>query len=910
MKKNNKLNLFIFAFFTALFSVGFLNFQLAKNNNAFAAENAPYSFVVSNSTTNNENTITLTFVESNDSQVILSTSAKDFNEIWGLISNTLANESLTFESATISIYFDNFISLGSDTTTIPNGNFVFGGQLTHPFETSAFKTSDEAQSSISFVDFVISSSSEKMILIKNATNLSLTIKNSSFESNTENSYAIYFENSVCDFTLSETNNHISTYFFNYIKTLNILFDNFSQEFSSIKITLPSNLNKEPVLNDITAAERQAFDFCTENQTYSIEVQPYWTSKKILCSSKINLSANLNGGTANESVATSFIYGDLYEIPSTIIKSENYFAGWFGSVTLDQETYYFDAALLEDAENSGFDIESLKTIFSQDLESVSNDYAVSKFFDESDSQNISFSNNFIELYKSLNQIPVIIAKWEYEISFDTTNGDPLQPVRFSIDAKNVTIPSPTKEGHTFDGWFLSQNLENACNFEQIKTNTKIFAKWLLNSYQITYHQDIGSELAETLNFAFGSNINFPSFEKTGHRLTGWVFLDGTIFENETMPASNLDVVAVWQKNTYVTYFETDGNEYISPIWSKYLDSITKPATPTKTGYTFNKWIDKDTNLEFDFSTTPAKESRTAVATWTANKYTATFMFSDLGNKKVTFGESITTTPIRAGFKFLGWYDENGNKIEIMPASDIVLYPSWQEKLSVEIALNSQTDFIDSQKLGYNVSADISNFIVEYLVDGNWTTQTPSTKGVYDVKISRAEDENYAAFSEVLSGGYEILPKHIDLKIAIIIMFALFFVEICLIIVTRWLIKQKQNSPRLFAVILPFAFFETNEFITAIVAAVCVIAAFVWLVHDIVVLHKTLMSESPESNYDNRSTIEKIEDKSNDIEIEQKVEDILVKNNLIKPSNKKKSIKINNDDNEDIDYLSIFDDNNKQ
>jgi len=909
MKKTNKLNLFIFAFFAALFSVVFLNTQSIVNNDAFAAENASYSFVVSNSTTNNTKTIALSFIESDNSQIILSTSATDFNKVFDLILNTLTSNSLNFENASVSICFDNFISINSETITIPNGNFVFSGQLTHPFNTAAFKTSAEAINTISFVDFIISSSSEKIILVENATNLNLTIKNSSFESNIENSYAIYFNSSVCNLTLSETNNHISTYFFNYIKTLNILFDNFSQEFGSIKISLPSNLNKEPVLNNITATERQAFDFCAENQTYSIEVQPYWTSKKILCSSKINLSANLNGGTANEQLTTGFIYGNLYQIPSAIIKSENYFRGWFGSVTLDQKIYYFDTNMLEDAKKTNFNIETLSTIFSQDLESVSNDYAISKFFDETDSQNISFSNNFIELYKSLNQIPVITAKWEYEISFDTTNGDPLQPVCFSIDAKNTNIPTPIKKGHTFDGWFLSQNFETTCDFAQIKTNTTVYAKWLINSYQITYHQDIGSEIIENLTFAFGSNISFPSFEKTGHSLAGWALLDGTVFDSKTMPASNVEIVAVWQKKTYVTYFETDGNEYISPIWSKYKDSISKPITPTKTGYTFNKWIDKDTNLEFDFSTTPAKESRTAVATWTANQYTATFMFSNIGNKKVIFGEPITTIPIRPGFKFLGWYGENGTKVDTMPASDVVLYPSWQEKLIVDITLNSQTDFVDSQKLGYDVSSNISNFVVEYLVDGNWTTQTPLEKGIYDVKISRAEDENYAAFSEVLSGGYEILPKHIDLKIAIIIMFALFFVEICLVIVIKWLIKQKQNTPRLFAVILPFAMFETNEFITAIIAIISVIAAFVWLVHDIVILHKTSMTESSEKNYDNRSTINKIEDKSNDIEIEQKVEDILVKNNLIKPSNKQKTIKINNDDNEDIDYLSIFDDNNK-
>ena len=104
------------------------------------------------------------------------------------------------------------------------------------------------------------------------------------------------------------------------------------------------------------------------------------------------------------------------------------------------------------------------------------------------------------------------------------------------------PIPEKFGHTFVGWFLSDELE--CNIETIKTNTTLFAKWQKNNYQITFVSNDDQQKIETLSFEYNSDIEFPKFSKIGHSLAGWKTEDDNVFlTNSKMPADNIIIYAV-------------------------------------------------------------------------------------------------------------------------------------------------------------------------------------------------------------------------------------------------------------------------------------------------------------------------------------------------------------------------------
>lgn len=900
MRKKFKISNFCFVILMALCSVIAFGTN-APFSKAHATSEKSYHYVISNSTLNEEQTISLSSTNLDGSKYSLGENLTNFDEVLSAIDKDLLQNNKSFDDTQILLTFDDFVLNNDWQINLSKGLITFAGNITNPSNQSVFNICSQDVNNFKFINILISSQGSNIIKIKESlTKTNITLSNSSFESLTNNSYALFFENTACDLTLSGSNNHTSTYFFNYQKSLNILFEDFYQ--STLIVTLPSNLNNQTVLNNITSTITNSFKFVPETTSYEIEQKSHWTTHKYICTSLIKLNSNLNGGISSESISNTFPYYQKTALPETITNNDFSFAGWFGCCQIDGETYYFDYEMLSNAANNLYDTEILKNCFVSSLSQVSNDASISKFYDESDHQNVADTENFIKLFNSLNQIPTIIAKWEYKIILNTFGGDEQPPILTSIDS-SATITNPTKAGHSFDGWYLDKNLTYPANIEDIKTNTLLFAKWQINTYSITFIGD--EEQSETKKLTFGSKITFPEFIKLGHNLSSWQTNDGSTFNQTTVPADNITLTAVFEKNTYLTFFEVDGNEIFDPVYSKYLEPITKPSDPTKIGCTFVKWVDKDTGKTFDFRSTPAKNS-TAVATWSANSYVATFIFGNNENKTIKFGEPLTYIPDNPGYKLLGWYDSNDNKIETMPASNISLYPKWQAKNIISLNLETQSQFIDSTNLSFKIDTNLKSFIIEYYVDGTWITIPPTAIGTYDVKISRLEDDNYAAFSEILPNGFKVLPKAYDLSIMIFILFAIFFVEITIIIFVKWLKKQKQESPILYSIILPFAIFDTAEFVIAMVAALLAIVGFIWLIKELISLHRTNPAPTTKNDkYDNRATIEKIEDSSNDMMIEQKVEDILIKNNLIKPTKKKSQIKINTDDN---DYLDIYDDKN--
>lgn len=895
MKKNSKFNLLIFIFSISILSLLFLNLNTKSDAISFALEEKSYQYVISNS---DSNKLSL-FGKYTDGDEYLINDYEYIDEIFNAINTDLAESSLSLENTPISISFNNLNLINSQPILLTNGNITFSGTITNPSNLPTFIINSNQDNKFIFSDFIISTSSEKVIEIhESIIKTNIELKNSSFESTAQNSYALHFENTSCDLTISNFNNHTTSYFFNYQTKLNILFDNFQD--CNLKITLPSNLNTQLVLNNANQTVRNSFSFYAKNSAYTIEASTYFSTQQMFFSSMINLNYNLGGGVSSKNLKSSFKYGDIYQLSTNIINQNYYFGGWFGSLILNNETYYFDNQMLEILANSDFNIQTITTTFAKSLQDVKNSYSISKFYDENDTQNLVDTQNFVALYENLNQIPTIIAKWEYEITFDTMGGDEMSPQKISTDSA-INIKNPTREGHSFIGWYENSDYTSPCNFNEISSHTTIYAKWQINEYTLTFFENESLENGQPFTSTYNDVITFPSFTKKGHYLAGWKTADNIKFSSTNLPAENLSLIAIWEKEIFLTYFEVDGELYINPVHSKYLDSIVCPTDPTKEGYTFDNWIDKETNELFDFSTTPDK-SRTAVASWTANSYMATFNFTDFETQSIKFGENISLIPTKAGYKFMGWFTSTDKKIETMPAQNISLYPKWQQKNIIDLTLESQTQSINNSELGYKINSSLGSFIIEYYVDNNWTTNVPTSTGKYDVKITRLEDDNYAEYSQILSNGFQIQPRQINLNIAYLVMFALFFIEIVFIIVIKWLQNQKRNAPVYFSIILPFAMFKLNEFIISIIAFVLVIIGFIWMVIELVKLHKIVPTPDINTDYDNRATIAKIEDASNDIDIEHKVEDILIKNNLIKPTRTQNNI----DKTQEKDYLKVYDD----
>lgn len=183
-----------------------------------------------------------------------------------------------------------------------------------------------------------------------------------------------------------------------------------------------------------------------------------------------------------------------------------------------------------------------------------------------------------------------AKWEvvsYTLALVDGSKETTQTVAYGAD-----IAAPTKEGHTFLGWFDGDTEVSTMPAKDVK----LTAKWKINTYVLVTDADNGSALAVSL-MEYEASISAPSDPvKEDFKFLGW--FDGDIKWDfaAKMPAKNLTLVAKWDAINPpvapVTYhkvnFDAAGGTYRAPAKVADGDVVTLPTTTRSGGFTFAGW----------------------------------------------------------------------------------------------------------------------------------------------------------------------------------------------------------------------------------------------------------------------------------------------------------------------------------
>ena len=267
---------------------------------------------------------------------------------------------------------------------------------------------------------------------------------------------------------------------------------------------------------------------------------------------------------------------------------------------------------------------------------------------------------------------------YTVTF-LSDGENVAPSQIRANAPAARPADPTKEGHTFTGWYKG---EEKWNFADAVTEAlTLTAKWTANRYTITFDTAGGSEIAP-ITQDYGTAITAPANPtKTGYTFAGW---DREI--PTAMPAGDMTITARWTVNQYtITFKPENGGEDII-ITQNYGTAITAPANPTKTGYTFAGW-------DREIPTAMPAGDMTITARWTVNQYTITFKPENGGEDIIItqdYGTAITApaNPTKTGYTFAGW----DRKIPAtMPAGDMTITALWNGNgISVIVRLPSEDD----------------------------------------------------------------------------------------------------------------------------------------------------------------------------------------------------------------------------
>ena len=244
-------------------------------------------------------------------------------------------------------------------------------------------------------------------------------------------------------------------------------------------------------------------------------------------------------------------------------------------------------------------------------------------------------------------------------------------RFEMSAGTITgCTAGQEEGKTANGVFIAAG----GRFTQ-SPGAQITGE-VIGAYTVTFQSEGGSEVASQIR------ANTPAAQpdnptKEGHTFIGW-YNGESEWDFETPVTADLTLTAKWQINRYTITFDTAGGSEVAPITQDYGTTITPPAAPTRTGYTFAGW-------DREIPTAMPAEDMTITARWTVNQYTITLKPENGGEDIVItqdYGTAITApaNPTKTGYTFAGW---DKTIPTTMPAGNMTITARWTENRVIVI-----------------------------------------------------------------------------------------------------------------------------------------------------------------------------------------------------------------------------------
>lgn len=264
-----------------------------------------------------------------------------------------------------------------------------------------------------------------------------------------------------------------------------------------------------------------------------------------------------------------------------------------------------------------------------------------------------------------------------------------PNKFKF-GQGLELNNPTKEGYKFVGWSIDQaGQEMITSISKFTNhNVTIYANWVEvdeNLYKITYNYTEGK---------------LPTYNPTSiEQVAEYVF---TSFYNWYQPSDDYEtfkakVIAQWkdkQAQGIYQFYKQNGKDTIDEdyfcnasenfdewnAWFTVFDSLVTKANGAQNAW--NSYVgilrlgqvlsgNAPTTWKADFNTTLCNATNISIPLVSEYRKGDSFDLIDL--------------VIEDGRTFLGWYDENGNKVEKVTSTmegDLVLTARWSEATPVE------------------------------------------------------------------------------------------------------------------------------------------------------------------------------------------------------------------------------------
>ena len=256
---------------------------------------------------------------------------------------------------------------------------------------------------------------------------------------------------------------------------------------------------------------------------------------------------------------------------------------------------------------------------------------------------------------------------YTITLDTSGGNALDNIRYTVKSDPIILPTPTRNGYEFVGW-TGEGIttpQTSVKIPKGSTGNKAYtANWKVIEYTITLDTN-GGPAVSPIKYTVEDSFTLPYPLRPGYEFVGWT-LDGSgmlpampliIYYGTT---GNLRYKAEWRLAEYTITMDLDGGSGQEKMVYTMTDEEFELPTPTRNGYEFVGWTGErittpQTSVKIPKGSTGNKAY---TANWKVIRYTITLVTNGgavIASIPYTVEDSVTLPipPDRPGYEFSGW-----------------------------------------------------------------------------------------------------------------------------------------------------------------------------------------------------------------------------------------------------------------
>ena len=273
---------------------------------------------------------------------------------------------------------------------------------------------------------------------------------------------------------------------------------------------------------------------------------------------------------------------------------------------------------------------------------------------------------------------------YTITLDTSGGNALDNIRYTVKSDPIILPTPTRNGYEFSGW-TGEGITTPQTEVIIPTgstgNKAYTANWQVIEYTIiTLLEGGNAGTSEEYFYTVEQTVTLPTPTRTGYTFLGWTG------EGITTPQPNVTIpkgstgdktyIENWILTEYTITMDLNGGRGQEKVIYTITDEDFELPTPTRNGYEFVGWTGEDITTPQTRVKIPkgSTGNKAYTANWKVIEYTITLDTNGgpvVSPIKYTVEDTFTLPYIlRPGYEFAGWtLDGSG----MLPFTPLIIYP---------------------------------------------------------------------------------------------------------------------------------------------------------------------------------------------------------------------------------------------